>query len=276
MLFPYLLLFAAITAALYRCGPWTVWALVLASLIPAIYLGAIAPEGLLSVGLGIGLALVPMLRPDNRTLLICALTGAGLLALASVFRLLPGFPALTLVDGFGRDGQGALAWRYDKGFAGFVLVWLHRYSGEPAGRLAIRLRLILLPVGTAILLLLAAFVGLGTLTPALVTGWWLWILGNIYLTVVAEEALFRGLIQRGLGRFFRAWGPNGYAVAIGLTAILFGAVHLPWGLDFAVLAGLAGAYYGVLYGRSHSLAWAIAGHALLNACILILMQSPFA
>lgn len=274
-LIPYILLFAALTAALARAGPGMVWLLAACSVLSALPLGVVAPEGLWGVGLGAALALAPALRPSSRRLLLCMLVAAGLYALGSFLRILPGFPSLVLVEQFGRTGEGVLAWRYDKGFAGLVLVWLHQRYLARTATVAVIPRLVAVLSGTVILLALAMAIGLVTVAPALVTGWWLWILGNAYLTVIAEEAFFRGLIQRGLNRLFSAYALTGHIAAVVITAALFGLVHLPWGFDFAILAGLAGALFGALYGRAHALCWAIAGHAALNASMLVLLQSPF-
>lgn len=228
-LIPYILLFAALTAALGRAGPAVVWLLAACSALSALPLGVIAPEGMWGIGLGAALALAPALWPSSRRLLLCVLAGTGLFAVGSLVRILPGFPSLVLIEQFGRTGEGVLAWRYDKGFAGLVLVWLHqRYLACPVS-VAFIPRFAALLSGPAVLLALAMSIGLVTGAPALVTGWWLWILGNIYLTVIAQEAFFRGLIQRGLDRLFSAYALIGHIAAVGMTATLFGLVHLPWG-----------------------------------------------
>lgn len=284
----YALLFAAVTAALLRAGAWPVGLPAVASIAAALASGMAELQALLSLGLGGLLALTPALSGSSVSLRLCTLVGAGLFALGAVFRLLPGFPGLILVEPFGRDGLGILAWRYDKGFAGLLLVWLHQHypvTGavphpfpRPTDSLRIARRLVTLLVGTLALLALAVAVDLGSIAPALVPGWWAWILGNTFLTVVSEEALFRGLIQGSLQRHFevrQGWGRRGYAMSIGLTAAIFGLVHLPWGAPFALLAALAGVIYGLLYGRARSLGWAIAGHAVVNASVLLLLKSPF-
>jgi uncharacterized protein len=86
---------------------------------------------------------------------------------------------------------------------------------------------------------------------------------------IAEEALFRGVIQTGLTERLPAWG----AVSIG--AILFGVVH--WlTLSYAVLAGLIGAYLGILFLVTDNLLVPIITHALYDVIalsVLVRMKS---
>jgi membrane protease YdiL (CAAX protease family) len=48
----------------------------------------------------------------------------------------------------------------------------------------------------ALVLLLSYLAGLATPDPRLLQGLAFWIVGNIFLTVAAEEGFFRGLLQR--------------------------------------------------------------------------------
>ena len=81
---------------------------------------------------------------------------------------------------------------------------------------------------------------------------------------VAEEALFRGVIQEALT------GRLPVAAAIGLTALLFGIVH--WvSAVYAVLACLVGLYLGVLYQTTGNLLAPITTHALYDLVALLLL-----
>ncbi|KRD77412.1 CPBP family intramembrane glutamic endopeptidase [Lysobacter sp. Root983] len=76
----------------------------------------------------------------------------------------------------------------------------------------------------------------------------LWALNNLLLVTLAEEALFRGYLQEGLSRHWRErrWGD---AAAIAVAALAFGLIHLAGGWAWALLAGVAGAGYGLAYRR---------------------------
>lgn len=80
---------------------------------------------------------------------------------------------------------------------------------------------------------------------------------NLLFVCVAEEAFFRGVIQEQLSRY-------NDALAVAVSGLLFGAVHLGGGWQFAVLASLAGLGYALLYARTRRIEVPIAAHFLLN------------
>lgn len=78
---------------------------------------------------------------------------------------------------------------------------------------------------------------------------------------IAEELYFRGLVQGALERF-------GQPIAIGTTAVVFGAVHfVP--AAFPVLA-VYGVTLGVIRSRSRSIVPGMIAHALNNTVALVL------
>ena len=83
------------------------------------------------------------------------------------------------------------------------------------------------------------------------------------LVPVTEEVLFRG----GLFRYFRTRIPR--SVAIGVTSLLFGALHVSWGdhlgglPSFAPLTVLA-IVFCLAYERTGSIGTTIVAHALFN------------
>lgn len=277
MAFAFLLLFAAIAAALYRLDWRLVAVLTAASVAAAVATGAVSVVAVpVLIGGFILLAGALMPRLPLAVQRTCTV-GLVVYALAAGFHLLPGFERLPLVEGFGRDGSRTLSWIYDKGFAGLLLVWLHQWQVAPV-LVTVWRRLLLLIGGVTAIVLLGWLIGLALPDPRLLHGIGLWILGNVFLTVAAEEAFFRGTLQRGLQQLVwrRLAAPYALAFAAVLTSLLFAAAHLPWGPAFAVLAGGAGLFYGYMYGRRRSLGWAIAGHAGLNATIALGFASPLA
>ena len=96
-----------------------------------------------------------------------------------------------------------------------------------------------------------------------------WLAVNLAITCLAEELIFRALLQRELVRRF------GAASGVGLAAILFGAAHLPFGTGFALLAGLAGLGYGLAFHCAGDRLWvAVSLHGLLNCLHLLLLSYP--
>ncbi|MGH7580755.1 MAG: lysostaphin resistance A-like protein [Gemmatimonadales bacterium] len=77
----------------------------------------------------------------------------------------------------------------------------------------------------------------------------------------AEEALFRGVIQTGLGGRLPAWA------ALAIAAFLFGMAH--WlTLSYAVLAGLIGVYLGAVFLLADNLLTPIVAHAAYDVVAL--------
>ncbi len=87
---------------------------------------------------------------------------------------------------------------------------------------------------------------------------WPWVLKNLFFTVIAEEALFRGLIQRQLNNYL-----SGLSSVV-ITALLFGFAHMAGGWQYALLASSAGFMYGYAYLKTGRIEAAIFAHLLLN------------
>jgi membrane protease YdiL (CAAX protease family) len=78
---------------------------------------------------------------------------------------------------------------------------------------------------------------------------------------IAEETLFRGVLQEGLAGRLPAWS------AVGIAAVLFGVAH--WlTLSYAVLAGLIGAYLGAVFLLSGNLLVPMVAHCLYDVVAL--------
>jgi CAAX protease family protein len=94
--------------------------------------------------------------------------------------------------------------------------------------------------------------------------------GPVALAIVAvlaglgEETLFRGVIQPALATHLPVWA------ALAVTAVLFGLLH--WVTPtYALLAGIVGAYLGVLLLVSGNLLAPIVAHALYDLVALTLL-----
>jgi hypothetical protein len=94
----------------------------------------------------------------------------------------------------------------------------------------------------------------------------------VVLAPIAEEIVFRG----GLFRYFRTRIPR--RLAIGLTSVLFGALHVSWdsglvGLpSFAPMVVLA-AVFCLAYERTGSIGTVIFAHALFNTYTFVLVAA---
>lgn len=90
----------------------------------------------------------------------------------------------------------------------------------------------------------------------------IWLLNNLLLVTLVEEALFRGYIQGGLSQRLKHL-PYGEHLAVLLAATVFGLAHWGAGGQWVLLATLAGIGYGLAY-RFGGLGAAIATHFGLN------------
>ncbi|VVP87561.1 hypothetical protein PS918_02901 [Pseudomonas fluorescens] len=188
------------------------------------------------------------------------------LALALATHWLPGFYNARVIDPqrFTDDAVPfSLYLNLDKPLIGF---WLLLACPWIIGRRSLRL---FLPA-TALALTLSALLALGGALMLGVIAWapkWpehavLWLLNNLLLVTLVEEALFRGYIQGGLSRRLGHL-PHGDHLALLLASLLFGLAHLGAGWQWVLLASLAGIGYGLAY-RFGGLAAAIATHFGLN------------
>lgn len=95
-----------------------------------------------------------------------------------------------------------------------------------------------------------------------------WLTVNLGVTVLAEELLFRGLLQGMLVQHL------GRSRGIALGAALFGLAHVPFSLSFALLAGAAGLGYGWVMQLSGRLGAAVLLHGTVNLLHFLLLSYP--
>jgi membrane protease YdiL (CAAX protease family) len=91
-------------------------------------------------------------------------------------------------------------------------------------------------------------------------------LGMLWVTVLCEEFFFRGLLQQWMEKW-----TGKPAAALVITSLLFGSVHLVFprmdafpNWRFALLAALAGMFYGSAYRKAGSIRAGMVTHALVN------------
>ncbi|MFG1498112.1 CPBP family intramembrane glutamic endopeptidase [Saccharospirillum sp. HFRX-1] len=122
--------------------------------------------------------------------------------------------------------------------------------------------------GIALPLLLAWSSGLISWQPAIPTALWIFAVANLLNTCLAEELLFRGVVQGWLQRRLGPWP------ALVLAAVLFGIAHLAGGWTYVAVVTLAGLVYGLAYLWTGRLLWAVLVHWLLNLAHLLLFTYP--
>ena len=201
-----------------------------------------------------------------------ALTLVLLWAMALTLHLVPGFDNLKVLDRV-QAGPASVPFtlylNLDKPliFFGLLLAWPALLG--PGGTMRWRpLALLILPLAA---LLITAW-QLGALKPevGLPHWWWLFAFNNLLFTCVAEEALFRGLIQQGVASRSKPW------LGLLVASLLFGSAHLAGGPLLVLFAALAGACYGLAFQLSGRLSVAILLHFLFNFAHLALFTYPLA
>lgn len=224
--------------------------------------------GLLA-GASIGLLLVAGYAVHQQHVPWARYLGHGLfivLALGLAMHWLPGFQNGRAIDPqrFTADAVPfSLYLNQDKPLIGF---WLLLACPWIVARRPLRLSI----YATALALTLTTIAALGGAVLLGIISWapkwpdqaWLWVLNNLLLVTLVEEALFRGYIQGGLSRRFKQM-PYGENLALLLASLLFGLVHVGAGWQWVLLASIAGAGYGLAY-RFGGLGAAIATHFGLN------------
>ncbi|WP_044870211.1 CPBP family intramembrane glutamic endopeptidase [Pseudomonas sp. LFM046] len=191
-------------------------------------------------------------------------------SVALAAHLVPGFSPLALGEPqrISPDAPPyALRLSWDKLLVGMTLLawWL----GRPAPPAPSPLRAWLVLLATLLLVPLLALgsglVGWQPKWPELI---WEWLAINLLATVLAEELVFRGVLQPLLVKRL------GARYGVLLTAALFGAVHIPFSPLFALLAGVAGLGYGLAFHYSGRLSVAVVLHLAVNLCHLLLLSYP--
>lgn len=161
----------------------------------------------------------------------------------------------------------------DKPLVGF---WLLLVCPWIVARRSLRMTLYATALGLTLSVILALggamLLGMIAWAPKWPDQAWLWVLNNLLLVTLVEEALFRGYIQGGLSRGFThlQYGEN---LALLLASLLFGLVHVGAGWTWVLLATLAGVGYGLAY-RFGGLGAAILTHFGLNLVHFALFTYP--
>jgi uncharacterized protein len=282
-LIPFLLLLMAVI------GLWIdrkLWITALAaSIAAAYYTGAL--QGLAALWIALLTALALAYRwarsrpPSAQTTLLRLVFGVlfFVLALAMALLLLPGFPRTTLVASTALT-PGAAPYGIGLGFAkvvtGILILGLIntdrvrslRELGTALGRV-----IPIFLVTVALVMMFTLALGYVRFEPKWTSLFLIWAVVNLFFTCLSEEAFFRGFVQHELARI----GSNAKlaaAVAIVVSAVLFGLAHFGGGWTYVAAGIIAGLGYAIAYQRTQRIEAAMAVHFTLNATHFLLFTYP--
>lgn len=213
------------------------------------------------------------LVPAAAALVILIPVGAAL-----AFGVAPGFSPLVIWEPVALKAGSelfGLRLRVEKVLLGVaVLTWFVRPVSGISNTGAALLRGLPIALGTLLVVgALALALGYVEVAPGLPPPGLLllWAAVNLLVVCTIEEGFFRGVVQE---RLSRCWP---LPAAVVLAALLFGLAHAGGGLEYVLLATVAGAGYGAAYQLAgRRIEAAILAHFLLNTGHLIGFTYPYA
>lgn len=202
----------------------------------------------------------------------------ALLALALAMHLLPGFhnPVLVADIRFSPDALPFTHYaNFDKAAVGLILLALLTTRTYLLAEWREMLRRIA-PVALAtIIVAMSAAIAAGYVRPELKLTWYtpVFLVTNLLFVCVAEEAFFRGFLQKRLGSSLSTVR-FGTTVTVVCSAMLFGVAHLGGGVTYAGIATLAGLGYAYSYAVTRRIEAPILLHFAVNAVHFIGFTYP--
>jgi uncharacterized protein len=164
---------------------------------------------------------------------------------------------------------------FDKTLVGFfILLWGVQLSQSKKDWQNIAKHLVpLFCIGAVVMLTASYLLGYIRWDPKVPPFLAIWAAKNLLFTCVAEEALFRGFIQKELVRVFsgKRWGA---VTAILIASILFGLDHFWGGPKYILLSTLAGLFYGTVFYKTGRIESSILFHFLLNLTHITVFSYP--
>lgn len=121
-------------------------------------------------------------------------------------------------------------------------------------------------------LIVALILGIVNVNPKVPNFWLAFMAINLLFTCVAEEALFRGVLQTKLSQLITSTRLKIFAPII--LACVFALAHFMGGLSYIAVAAVAGFGYGYIFYKTQRLEWAILCHWLVNVCHFFMFTYP--
>ncbi len=212
-----------------------------------------------------------LLRVLSATVIFILSIGLGM-------HLIPGFHNLQVLNNVHISADGIpfnLNLNFDKTIVGVLIIgFLHqrlatRRDWVIMAKAAIPRAIVVIFV-VACLSFLFKFVWFD---PKLPSSFILWACTNLLFVCLAEEAFFRGFMQKYLCLVLQRV-KYGALIAITLSSLLFGLYHYAGGTRYMLLATVAGLGYGWVYFRTQKIESSILTHFSLNLAHFLFFTYP--
>lgn len=217
------------------------------------------------------------LTKSSRFLFFCIATGVSL---ALAFHFLPGFHNWKIASDLCLS-PGAYPYslwlNFDKPFIGlFALALSIPLIARPSEMFRVlKVAIPLSILGILIMMGISLHFDLVKWDPKIPVITFVWLLDNLILVAIPEEAFFRGFIQREIYNWFGKTPVAGLG-SIFVTSILFTLLHLFWVADlpFLCLVFIASVIYGFIYQLTRSIEASILCHFGLNVVHFFFFTYP--
>jgi len=239
----------------------------------------IAPMALLAILAGAAMLYGYRLTGNQTWQRWCLLILISLFFVTFGMHALPGFgtwqvsPATALSD---QSAEFAIIYHLDKPVIGILILGI-AYSSLVRDRSQWQrlLRVSVAPIlgGSCLIYLAGVLLGYVSFDPTFSSLYWPWAIKNLLFVCVAEEAFFRGFLQKEIGALLKHRQAD--TIALATVAILFGIAHFAGGATYVLLATAAGLVYGLVFYLSKRIEAAIAAHFLLNSGHFLFFTYPY-
>jgi membrane protease YdiL (CAAX protease family) len=254
-----------------------IWPLLLgASVLVGLHQGFVRWPGAAAIASLYALAAASQRAPQATTRTICTIATA-IAALGLALHLVPGFenPIVVASTRISPDAAPySLRLSFDKASAGLLLLAFYAPRASTAAHwlAVLRTALVMTLVTAVVVFGFAVAVDYVAWLPKVPLFAPAFLGANLLFTCVAEEAFFRGLLQRCIAARIR--GRWAVPVAVTVVAVLFGLAHAGGGLPLIAFATLAGLGYSLAFAVSQRIEAAILVHFGINAIHLLLFTYP--
>lgn len=199
------------------------------------------------------------------------------LSVAMIFVPVPGINNWLVVNKWQITSNAipySMKFTFDKSLIGLLFIWFsaQTLANQKGWALTIKTGLLMGSLAVCILIPLSFALGYVQVDLKLTHFTYLWLINNLFFVCLAEEALFRGLIQRFLVNIFQF--KHGQWLALFISASLFGLAHFQGGIKYVLLATIAGICYGYAFLRTKRIEASILTHFMVNTVHFLAFTYP--